>query len=83
MFKRLLPVAAVLLLSVSPALAGHCPKDVKAIDAAMASSKASPEMMAKARALRDSGAALHKAGKHGESLKALHEALALLGVKHH
>ena len=82
MFKCLLPAAAVLLLSVSPVFAGHCPRDVKAIDKAMASSTAAPDVKAKVKALRDSGEALHKSGKHGESLQALHEALKLLGEKH-
>ena len=28
------------------------------------------------------GLALHKAGKHGEALKVLHEAMETLGIKH-
>ena len=38
--------------------------------------------MRKRRALRDKGDALHKAGKHKESLAALHQAMKTLGIKH-
>ena len=37
--------------------------------------------MAEVKALRDKGAALHKSGKHGEAIKALHAATKILGVK--
>jgi hypothetical protein len=33
------------------------------------------------KALRDKGAALHKSGKHGESIKVLHKAIKILGVE--
>ncbi|MEK9672988.1 MAG: hypothetical protein VW268_10880 [Rhodospirillaceae bacterium] len=84
MFKYLLPAAAALFLISSPSFAGHCPKDVKHIDAVLAKSTvpADVKATAKAKALRDQGKALHKAKKHGESLQALHEALHLLGEKH-
>jgi hypothetical protein len=61
----------------SPALASHCPKDVKAIDAVLAQ-----QSNAEAQSLRDKGEMLHKAGKHKESLAALHEAMKMIGVKH-
>ncbi len=64
----------------SPALAGHCPKDVKKIKAAM--SKMDDKKMSTAKDAADKGLALHKAGKHGESLKVLHEAMKTLGIKH-
>lgn len=83
MNKLILSSAAALLLAASPAYAGHCPKDVKHVKEALAKSSASAENKAKAQALMAEGDAMHKAGKHGESLKALHEALHLLGEKHH
>tara|TARA_R110000824_G_scaffold155840_1_gene328641 strand:+ start:118 stop:369 length:252 start_codon:yes stop_codon:yes gene_type:complete len=83
MNKLILSAAAALLLAASPAYAGHCPKDVKHVKEALAKSSASAENKAKAQALMAEGDAMHKAGKHGESLKALHEALHLLGEKHH
>tara|TARA_R110001592_G_C12984464_1_gene734466 strand:- start:316 stop:570 length:255 start_codon:yes stop_codon:yes gene_type:complete len=75
--------AAFLLAAASPAFAGHCPKDVKHVKEALAKSSASAENKAKAATLMAEGEAMHKAGKHGESLKALHDALHLLGEKHH
>ncbi len=64
----------------APALAGHCPKDVKKIDAALAKmSNMKMPMIEKASA---NGLALHKAGKHGESIKVLHQAMEMLGIKH-
>lgn len=83
MNKLILSAAAAFLLAASPAYAGHCPKDVKHVKEALAKSSASAENKAKAQALMAEGDAMHKAGKHGESLKALHEALHLLGEKHH
>ena len=79
MITRLLATAVVAafasaLLSTS-ALAGHCPRDVKKIDAAMSTN-------AKVKKMRDEGLALHKSGKHGASLKVLHEAMKMAGIKH-
>ena len=64
----------------APALAGHCPRDVKKINAAM--SKLDDSKMSMAKDAAASGLALHKAGKHGESIKVLHAAMDALGVKH-
>jgi hypothetical protein len=64
----------------SPAFASHCPKDVKKIQAAMSTLEKSKMSMAKDAATK--GLALHKAGKHGESIKVLHSALEALGIKH-
>lgn len=82
MSKSVLPVAAVLALVAFPALAGHCPKDVKKIDAAFSGGKVSAANMTKVKALRDKGAGLHKSKQHGGSLEALHEALKIGGIKH-
>lgn len=75
--KRIAIAGVVLLGFAGPALANHCPKDVKLIDAALAQ-----QSNAEAKALRDKGEALHKAGKHKESLDALHQAMEILGLKH-
>lgn len=75
--KRIVIVAVTLFGLASPALAGHCPKDVKLIDAALAQ-----QSNDEAKALRDQGEALHKAGEHSESLEALHQAMKLLGLEH-
>lgn len=75
--KRLLIAAVLAVGFASPALASHCPKDVKAIDAVLAS-----HPNAEAKALRDEGAQLHEQGKHKESLDALHAAMKILGIEH-
>ena len=84
MIKKAMITAAVVLfaggLLSTPALAGHCPKDVKLINAAMSKMGDKKMMMAKDAAAK--GLALHKAKKHGESIKVLHAAMESLGIKH-
>ncbi len=83
MVKRTLATAVVLAFVSGPALAGHCPKDVKAIDAALGmKSSLSSAQMSEVKKLRDQGSAAHKSGKHGAALEALHKAMGTLGVKH-
>ncbi len=78
---RLLIALAVLIGMASPAFAKHCPKDAKIIDQAMSKATGLSKMqMTEVKALHDKGLALHKSGKHGESIKALHEATKILGV---
>ena len=64
-----------------PALAASCPKDMKAVDAALKTASLSEADMAKVKKLRAEGEELHNSGKHKESVEALHEALEILGVK--
>jgi hypothetical protein len=82
--KKYLAAAAVigLIAGVSaPAFAFSCPKDMKAIDAALAAKPSlSAEQMKKVKTLRSQGEAEHKAGKHQASLDHLHEAMAILGI---
>ena len=84
MIKRIFLSAVVTVFATgllsAPALAGHCPKDVKKINAAI--SKLSKEKMTMGKEMSAKGLALHKAGKHGESLKVLHEAMEKYGIKH-
>ncbi len=80
--KRILVAAAVVVAMTSPALAKHCPKDVKIIDQSVPKATGLSTMqMTEVKALRDKGAALHKSKKHGESIKVLHEAVKILGVE--
>ncbi len=75
-------VALTLALSSGAVVAGECPADMKKIDAALAENPSlSSDQMSKVKELRASGEQLHKSGKHGESVKALREAMAILGVK--
>ncbi len=86
MIKRTLLTALVAAFATgilsAPALASHCPKDVKAIDAALKMTKISGAQMSKVKALRDKGNAEHSGGKHGDSIKSLHEAMKILDISH-
>ncbi len=80
--KRLFIAVAVLIGMTSPAFAKHCPKDAKIINQAMREAFGLTKMqITEVIALRDKGMALHKDGKHEESIKALHAASKILGVK--
>ena len=64
----------------APALAAHCPKDVKKINAAL--SKVSGEKMMMAKDSAAKGLTLHKTGNHKEAIKVLHAAMKDLGISH-
>lgn len=72
-------VAAIALASAA-AFAHNCPNEMKAIDAKLSSAKLADADLAKVKALRADGEALHKAGKHDDSMKALGEAKKILGM---
>ncbi len=74
-------VFATGFLSV-PALAGHCPKDVKKLDAALPMSKLHKMQTWRVKGLRDKGDEQHKNGQHEDALKSLHEAMKKLGIFH-
>jgi hypothetical protein len=78
--KKLLTALALTALMTGTAFASSCPMHVKKIDAALASSTASEEVKAQAKALRDEGEALHASGNHADSMAKLAEAEALLGI---
>ena len=84
MIKRAFLSATIAVVAVgfisAPAVAGHCPKDVKNINAAM--SKMGGKKMSMAKDAAAKGLALHKARKHGDAIKVLHEAMKSLGIKH-
>ncbi len=73
-------VALSLALASSMAVAGNCPADMKAIDAALPKAKLSDAQAAKVKQLRADGEKLHKDGKHAESMKALGEAKGILKI---
>lgn len=78
--KKLVILALAALVSGS-ALAAHCPADMKKIDAAMATSpKLTEAQMSEVKQLRADGEALHKAGKHQESVDTLAKAMKILGI---
>lgn len=75
-------VAAGLAFASSPAFAFHCPADMKKIDAALAANpKLTAEQMAEVKKQRADGEALHKAGKHQESVDTLAKAMKTLNIK--
>ena len=80
--KRMFALAAALLFASSTALAFHCPKDMKAIDDALAKNpKLTEAQMKEVKELRAKGEASHKAGKHQEAVDDLAKAKKILGVK--
>ena len=71
-----------LALASAQAFAFHCPMDMKKIDEAMGKNpQLSAEQMAEVKKLRADGEALHKAGKHQESVDALGKAMKILNVQ--
>ena len=79
--KRMFALAAALAFVSSAALAFHCPSDMKKIDEAMAKNpKLSAQQSADVKKFRADGEALHKAGKHQESVDTLAKAMKILGI---
>jgi hypothetical protein len=71
----------MLALAAGSAFAFHCPADMKAIDAKLATGvQLSDAEMAKVKQLRADGETAHKAGKHDESVKLLAEAMKILKI---
>jgi len=77
---RSMIVTAGLALASSTAFAFHCPVDMKAIDAALPKAKLSSAQMTEVKKYRAEGEALHKAGKHQESIDTLAKARKLLNI---
>jgi hypothetical protein len=74
-------VTASLALASSVALAFHCPADMKKIDDALAKKpKLSDAQMAEVMKYRSEGEALHKAGRHQDSVDTLAKAMKILNI---
>ena len=72
---------AAAMLFAGTAFAFHCPQEMKKIDDALAKNpKLTDAQMAQVKKDRADGEALHKAGKHNESLEALGRAEKTLGI---
>ncbi|MDD3447967.1 MAG: hypothetical protein PHF72_02905 [Gammaproteobacteria bacterium] len=79
--KSLLLSVGLLALS-APALAFHCPADMKKIDAAMERGTGlNEQQLAEVKALRAEGEEQHKAGRHAESVATLARAMEMLGIR--
>jgi hypothetical protein len=78
---RSMAAAAALMFSTA-AFAFHCPADMKKIDEALAKNpKLTEAQMAEVKKQRAEGEALHKAGKHQESVDTLAKAMKTLNIK--
>ncbi len=79
MKKLILGIA--LAAAATTAFARHCPKDMKAIDAALAKNPSlTAQQMADVKKYRAEGEALHKAGNHPQSEATLAKAMKILGI---
>ena len=66
----------------SVAFGASCPMHMRAIDEALGKNpQITAAQMAEVKKLRAEGEELHKAGKHAESVAALHKAEAILGIR--
>ena len=75
-------IAAASLFAAGSALAFHCPADMAKIDAALAKNpQLPPDKLAEVKKQRADGEALHKAGKHQESVDTLGKAMKTLNVQ--
>lgn len=80
--KRMMALGAALLFAAGSAMAFHCPKDMKAIDDALARNpKLTAAQMKEVKEHRAKGEELHKAGKHQESVDELAKAMKILNIK--
>ena len=74
--------AAAALIASGSAFAFHCPADMAKIDAALAKNpKLTDAQMAEVKKERADGEALHKAGKHQESVDTLAKAMKTLNIQ--
>ena len=72
---------AATLFAAGTAFAFHCPQDMKKIDEALAKNpKLTAAQMDEVKKYRAEGEALHKAGKHQESVDTLAKAEKILGI---
>lgn len=78
MRMHLILAAALAAVMATPAWAGHCPADVKAIDHALANMSLPEATTTEVKALRDEGESLHEAGKHAESTDVLSKAMRMI-----
>jgi len=74
--------AFAFFIASTAAFAMHCPVDMKQIDDALAKKpNLTAEQLAEVQKYRAEGEALHKAGKHQESVDTLAKAKKILGIQ--
>jgi len=82
MKTALVALAVASLFAAGSAMAFHCPADMAKIDAALAKNpQLPPDKLAEVKQQRADGEALHKAGKHQESVDTLGKAMKTLNVQ--
>jgi hypothetical protein len=80
--RRLFLTAVALVAFAGPAIAFHCPRDIAAIDAALAKNPdLTAEQKTEVMTRRAEGEKLHNSGKHQESVDTLAKAMEILGIK--
>ena len=78
---RFAALFGALMLTSASVWAFHCPADMKKIDEALEKNpKLSVQQMTEVKKFRADGEALHKAGKHQESVDTLAKAMKILGI---
>jgi hypothetical protein len=81
MLRTAFTAAVALALLAGPAAASSCPRQMAAIDAALAKNPPVPEArLNEAKKLRALGEQLHKEGKHADSVATLTLAERMLGI---
>jgi len=82
MIKRKIALFAAAMFAAGTAFAFHCPQDMKKIDDALAKNpKLTPAQLEQVKKDRAEGEALHKAGKHQESIDTLAKAMKTLNIQ--
>ena len=79
--KKLMAALVFSVAFAGAAFAHSCPTHMKAIDEALAKNPAlTAEQLAQVKALRAEGEKFHNEGLHAESVQALEQAEAILGI---
>ncbi len=79
--RQLFLTAVALLAFGGPAIAFHCPRDMAAIDAALAKNPAlTAEQKDEVMTRRAEGEKLHKSGQHQDAVETLAKAMEILGI---
>jgi len=79
---RTVALLTATLFAAGTAFGFHCPQDMKKIDDALAKDpKLTTAQLDEVKKYRAEGEALHKAGKHQESVDTLEKAEKILGIK--
>ena len=79
---RTIALLTATLFATGTAFGFHCPQDMKKIDDALAKNpKLTTAQLDEVKKYRAEGEALHKAGKHQESVDTLEKAEKILGIK--